>query len=144
MLPYYLVKGLVGFQMPHDIQQIKFMDNFLRTQPKLKELSELVEAKLIILIPETFIVLFRLSRIGFQHQVFLDKGFDISLRSYSTDSLSNINQRPVELDLVIEKFIENVLNLRIKLVDMQPFSVLFLELPDHISVVGDHCLQEAI
>ena len=81
MLPYYLVKGLVGFQMPHDIQQIKFMDNFLRTQPKLKELSELVEAKLIIFIPETFIVLFRLSRIGFQHQVFFDKGFNISLRS---------------------------------------------------------------
>ena len=144
MLPYYLVKGLIRFQMPHDIQQIKLMNNFLRTQPKLKELSEFVEAKLIIFVLEAFIVLFRLSWIGFQHQVFLDKGFDISLRSYSTNSLSNINQRSVELDFVIEKFIENILYLRIKLVDMQPLSVLFLELPDYISVVGDHCLQEAI
>ena len=144
MFPHYPVKGLVGFQMPHDIQQIKFMNDFLRTQPKLKELPEFVEAKLIIFVLETFIVLFRLSRIRFQHQVFLDKGLDISLRSYSTDSLSNINQRPVELDFVIEKFIENVLNLRVKLMDMQSLSVLFLELPDHISVVGDHCLQEAI
>ena len=65
MLPYYLVKGLVGFQMPHDIQQIKLMNNFLRTQPKLKELSEFVEAKLIIFVLEAFIVLFRLSWIGF-------------------------------------------------------------------------------
>ena len=58
------------------------------------------------------------------------------------DILSDINQRPVEFEFVIDKFRKNELNFRIELPDLQTLKVFGLELSDHICVVGNHGLKK--
>jgi hypothetical protein len=82
------------------------------------------------------------SRFGLKYQVFFHKSLDLFFCRNFGDILSDINQRPVEFEFVIDKFRKNELNFRIELPDLQTLKVFGLELSDHICVVGNHGLKK--
>ena len=62
---------------------------------------------------------------------------------YFGDVLSDVYERSIELEFVIYQLRKYELHFWIKLSDFQALQILLLELPDNISIVGDHCFQKS-
>ena len=128
--------------MSHDVQQIKLVDNFFRTDPSLQKLPQLMKTQLKVLILKSLMELPRLPRFRLQHQIFLNKRFNLFPSCYPRDILPNVDQRPIKLDLILQQLRENKLNLWIKLPNFQTLEVLLFELPHNIRIVRNHGLQK--
>ena len=129
--------------MSHDVQQIKLMNNFFRTDPNFQKLPQLMKTKLKNLILKTLMEFSRLSRFRLKNQIFLNQSLNLLPRRYFSNILSNIDQRPIQFEFVVNQLRKYKLNLRVKFPNFQTFHISLLELPHNISIVRNHRLQKS-
>ena len=129
--------------MSHDVQKIKLMNNFLRTDPNLQKLPQLMKTKLKNLILKIFMKFPSFSRFRLKNQIFLNQSLNLFSRRYFSNILSNIDQRSIQFEFVINQFRKYKLNLRVKLSNFQTFHISLFELPNNISIVRNHSLQKS-
>ena len=103
-----------------------------------------MEVKLKAFILETLVKLSGFSWFGLKDKIFFNKCLDLFLRWNFGDILSDVDERAVALQLIFDQFGEDELDFRIKFPDFQTFQIFLFELPDNISIVGDHSFQEII
>ena len=92
--------------MPHDVEKIKLMNDFLGADPNFQKLPQLVKIKLKAFILKALMKLPCLPGLRLKHEVLLDEGLDLFLGGNPGDVLPNIEEGAVALELVLNELCE--------------------------------------